>query len=294
LTVRATFRASQKDLLVINVTVLMVVLAALLLPASAAANHSYLTSSGTAHHWPAAIDQRTAVTQISWTLKGTYASTWQAYLERAEEAWDTRTYYWDSYLDPWLSVDPYTCEFRQGIIHVCNGSYGSNWAGLAEWYYDDSTGHILYGRNRLNDDASGINQGGGTCWSGFGYMPCQDYAKGVVCQELGHTLGLDHADDTSCMGLGYYASAHGVTDPDGTDVWEVDVNHNHIDAESSTSSSPSSSASKSTSPRGNGRTLVPPAKGNCQPKQIDEHLTIQRACKEYGPQSDIIKATVVH
>ncbi|HYI46617.1 MAG TPA: hypothetical protein VE174_14260 [Actinomycetota bacterium] len=35
-------------------------------------------------------------------------------------------------------------------------------------------------------------------------------AQGIYCQEIGHSFGLDHSDDGSCMGLGYFRSGTSV------------------------------------------------------------------------------------
>jgi hypothetical protein len=43
-------------------------------------------------------------------------------------------------------------------------------------------------------------------------------SQGIYCQEIGHSFGLDHSDDGSCMGLGYFRSgssnysSHNVSD----------------------------------------------------------------------------------
>lgn len=78
-----------------------------------------------------------------------------------------------------------------GTIHLCNGPYGTNgWLGLARiWLAPD--GHIEAGVALMNDS----------------YMLEDPYddpnaAQHVLCQELGHTFGLDHVGGPkkrSCM-----------------------------------------------------------------------------------------------
>lgn len=36
------------------------------------------------------------------------------------------------------------------------------------------------------------------------------FAQGIYCQEIGHSFGLDHSDDGSCMGLGYFRNGTNV------------------------------------------------------------------------------------
>jgi hypothetical protein len=88
-----------------------------------------------------------------------------------------------------------------GTIHVCNGTYGTNgWLGLARIWVA-SNGHIDAGVALMNDS----------------YMlDDPNYAKPnaaqhVLCQEIGHTFGLDHQGSPkkqSCMN-----SRWGLTDP---------------------------------------------------------------------------------
>lgn len=81
----------------------------------------------------------------------------------------------------------------QGSIHVCNGSYGQNgWLGLARiWLASD--GHIDAGVALMNDS--------------YFQVPGSVYdnpiaQRHVLCQEIGHTFGLDHQKSPkkqSCM-----------------------------------------------------------------------------------------------
>lgn len=75
------------------------------------------------------------------------------------------------------------CSAISGKDRVCDKTYGNNgWLGLASIWID-SNGHIIAGTVKLNDT----------------YFNTPTYNKPgwrllVSCQELGHTLGLDHQD----------------------------------------------------------------------------------------------------
>src|SRR5262245_28827952 len=77
-----------------------------------------------------------------------------------------------------------TCRPTLGRIEVCNAPYGENgWLGLARiWANSDS--HITQATTQLNDT----------------YFVRPEYnspsmRQFVVCQEVGHTFGLDHQDE---------------------------------------------------------------------------------------------------
>ncbi|MDQ2983375.1 MAG: hypothetical protein M3R70_05560 [Actinomycetota bacterium] len=76
----------------------------------------------------------------------------------------------------------------------------ANYCGLAEiidWrWWTPWTGHILHGHARYN---RACNYGTGLNGS----------AQGVFCQEVAHTLGLDHSNTGDCMGLSYYPGSAG-------------------------------------------------------------------------------------
>ena len=76
-------------------------------------------------------------------------------------------------------------------ISVFDGNYGdTGWVGLAE-IINNSGSHILHGHARLN----------------YYYNYSSNSKQGTFCQEVGHLFDLDHSDDGSCMGWGYYRSA---------------------------------------------------------------------------------------
>ena len=97
------------------------------------------------------------------------------------------------------------CDPVLGGVEVCNYAYGENgWLGIAQiWVYRGRDGHIAQGLVKVNDTYFNMPQ--------YDTQPWRDY---VVCQEVGHTLGLGHQDETfdntnlgTCMDY--------TSDPDG-------------------------------------------------------------------------------
>jgi hypothetical protein len=69
-------------------------------------------------------------------------------------------------------------------VEVCNAKYGQNgWLGIASiWANGD---HITQGTTKMNDTYFNMAQYNTPAWRQF-----------VMCQEVGHTFGLDHQDET--------------------------------------------------------------------------------------------------
>ena len=83
------------------------------------------------------------------------------------------------------------CSMVKGQMRVCNDTYGANgWLGLATIGLD-SNGHIDRGRALMNDT-----------YSSYWNIPGEK--NHVMCQEIGHVLGLGHTSEDgssqqSCM-----------------------------------------------------------------------------------------------
>jgi hypothetical protein len=98
---------------------------------------------------------------------------------------------------------PRTCKPTSGRVEVCNATYGNNgWLGIAQIWV--SGGHITQGVTKLNDTYFNTAKYNTPAWKNL-----------VMCQEVGHTFGLDHQDETfdnpnlgTCMDY--------TNDPDGT------------------------------------------------------------------------------
>jgi len=148
------------------------------LAAPAAANHSWKN-----YHWA-----RTA-NPFTIQLGDNVTSAWDGqlgvaspnYLKAASDDWTLSTVL-DTIIVPG-GANPKICRPTSGRVEVCNSTYGKNgWLGIAQiWVSGD---HITQGVVKLNDT----------------YFNTATYNKPewrlmVMCQEIGHTFGLNHQDE---------------------------------------------------------------------------------------------------
>ncbi|MDQ3706619.1 MAG: hypothetical protein M3437_15645 [Chloroflexota bacterium] len=160
--------------------VAVMLIAVLVASTVAYASHSWTNSKGEAYHW--------ARTSNPFTLKlgDNVTDKWQTYLETTssngqKQGWDD-----SSELETDIvtgGTNPKRCSATSGRVEVCNAKYGNTgWLGVAGIYV--SGDHITKGYSKLNDtyfDTAKYNTPG---WRNL-----------VMCQEVGHTLGLDHQDE---------------------------------------------------------------------------------------------------
>jgi hypothetical protein len=103
------------------------------------------------------------------------------------------------------------CKMVAGTVQVCNGTYGNNgWLGLASISLASGTSHITQGSAKMND----------TYFNTSTYNNPNE-KQHVICQEVGHTFGLDHqstsgADLNTCMD--YFSNT-------GTNAGSTDSTH---------------------------------------------------------------------
>ena len=138
------------------------------LPASA--NHAWST-----YHWG-----RTA---NPFTIKvgDNLTNGWSTYLTQALSDWNQSTVAKNTVV---AGQSTKRCRATSGRDEICNGTYGSNgWLGLAS--ISLSGGHIVQGTVKVND----------TYFNTSTYNN-QNEKQHVMCQEVGHTWGLDHQDTT--------------------------------------------------------------------------------------------------
>jgi hypothetical protein len=227
----------------------MIVRRCLLLVALGTAGLMMLTSSATATPW---INSSTgnpyhwARTANPFTVKlgNNVTSAWTSYLGGASTDWSRNGTLTD-YFGPFTTTNPLRttvvgglttprkCRASSGRVEVCDSGYGRNgWLGLATiWASGD---HISQATVKLNDSYFA---------SGFYNTPI--WRAGVTCQEVGHTFGLDHQDESganfhTCMD---YASAPDTwnTHPNRYDYSTLVDDYAHLDSTSTIAAASTSS-----------------------------------------------------
>ena len=107
------------------------------------------------------------------------------------------------------------CDPTSGKVELCNGEYGNNgWLGIASiWATRGRSNHIVQGVVKVNDTYFNTTKYNSQAWRDL-----------VICQEVGHTFGLDHQDEDfynanlgTCMDY--------TSDPDGTALDQLDNRH---------------------------------------------------------------------
>ena len=133
---------------------------------------SALTQSWNGYRWA-----RTGPLAIQ--LGNNLNAAWSPYLAPTATAWSAANNI-DFVLATGRSTS--TCGAVYGTVQVCNGSYGANgWLGYANVWL--SNGFIVQATVRLNDYYFSLPFYNTTAWK-----------QQVICQEIGHTLGLDHTN----------------------------------------------------------------------------------------------------
>src|SRR5512141_1805334 len=184
-------------------------------PGLATANHSW-----GGYHWA-----RTSNDLFTVKLGDNVSSTWDGYLGVASSDW-TASDVLDTTIVPGSS-NPRNCKATTGMVQVCNASYGNNgWLGVAGIYITGGV-HITKGYVKLNDYYFNTSTYNTPAWRQL-----------VVCQEVGHTFGLDHQDTNfnntnlgTCMD--YTSNPYGPPDnehPNQHDYDELVTIYSHLDS----------------------------------------------------------------
>ncbi len=127
---------------------------------------------------------------------------------------------------------PRPCRPTTGRVEVCSASYGNTgWLGLAQIWITGGQ-HIVQGVVKNNDYYFGT--------STYRYNNTAEMQH-VICQEIGHTFGLDHqsTDGSSlntCMDYYHNTSASDTTSthPNSHDYQELAAIYQHLDSFSTT------------------------------------------------------------
>jgi len=216
----STKRLINRPLIGLSILSIALVLAAGLLTSSASASHSW-----NGFHWARKSNPFTL------KLSSNLTPSWRPYLATTSSDWSASTV-----LDTTVvsgTKNPKTCKATTGLVEVCNAKYGNNgWLGLAQiWTYSDS--HIVQGVVKVNDT----------------YMTRSPYntpaeMNHVMCQEVGHTLGLGHQDESgaalgTCMD---YSMSTGSQHPNQHDYDQLGLIYSHLDSTTTVSATSTSGA----------------------------------------------------
>jgi len=141
----------------------------------AAASSALAFHDWNGYHW--------ARTQKSFDLKtgDNVSSAWDGYLNTAIGDWSQSSVL--NLVKVAGGTKPKSCRPTEGKMEVCNESYGNTgWLGVAQIWL--SSGHISQGTVKVNDFYFSSGTYNSTAWRNL-----------VMCQEIGHVLGLDHNDE---------------------------------------------------------------------------------------------------
>lgn len=209
-----------------------------LLAAAAAflpADPAFATHSWDGLHWA-------RTTTLNIRLADNVSSAWDAHLSTASTDWTAAAKIDTTVIQGYRN--PYYCSATYGRVEVCSYRYGyTGWLGIERVW--TSYGHIVQAIVAVNDTYFASAPYNTAPWRRF-----------VMCQEVGHTFGLDHQDEDklninlgSCMD--YTRDPSGTLETNGTLSNEHPNNHDfdqlnliyaHTDGWQLSSTGPASSA----------------------------------------------------
>lgn len=140
---------------------------------------SFQQTSSPNHSWGNYHWARTA-NPFTLALGDNVTSAWDSYLRTASTDWSRSTV-----LDTFVTAGASSrnCRRSDGRVEVCNAKYGFNgWLGVATIWI--SGNHITAGTVKVNDSYFNTASYNTPAWRQM-----------VMCQEIGHTFGLDHQDE---------------------------------------------------------------------------------------------------
>ncbi|MEP7012826.1 MAG: hypothetical protein ABJC13_21085 [Acidobacteriota bacterium] len=193
---------------------MLLALALVLLPAVASASHSWST-----YHWARQSNPFTV------KLIDRVTATWDPILATSSSDWTASSVLNTTIIAGTGSAS--SCTAVNGQVKVCNASYGSTgWLGIASISVSGS--HITQGTVKLNDTYHNSAPYNTTAWRNL-----------VSCQEVGHTLGLDHQDENNtnpnlgtCMD---YTNSPGTNQhPNTHDYNQLVTIYSHLDSTTTT------------------------------------------------------------
>jgi hypothetical protein len=196
------------------VALMVAVLAAAVTAGSASATHYW-----GGYHW--------ARTSNPFTIKlgNNVSGPWSNMLVKASSDWSA-----SNVLDTQIvagGAKPRNCRPTSGRVEVCSASYGNTgWLGVAQIWITGGV-HITQGTVKNNDYYFGN--------STYQYNNTAEMQH-VICQEIGHTFGLDHQSETgaslnTCMDYYHNTSSSDLqsTSPNKHDYDELGIIYGHSD-----------------------------------------------------------------
>jgi hypothetical protein len=195
---------------VLRSTLLAVAVGAVLTPLTASSDHAWSN-----YHWARSSNP------FSLRLGDNVSGVWDSSLQLASSDWSVSDVLDTSVVAGASSVR--RCRASTGRIEVCNSTYGRNgWLGIASISVSGS--HITSASVRVNDTYFNTAQYNTSAWRNL-----------VMCQEVGHTFGLDHQDENNtnpnlgtCMD--YTNSPASNQHPNAHDYEELELIYSHLDS----------------------------------------------------------------
>jgi len=136
-------------------------------------------SANATHSWAGMHWARTGTLNIRYA--DNVSPAWDSYLATASVDWTKSVPIDTSVIQG--SRNPYYCNGTYGRVEVCSSQYGTTgWLGIAQVW--TSYGHIIAAIVAVNDTYYANTRYNTPAWR-----------HEVKCQEIGHTLGLDHQDE---------------------------------------------------------------------------------------------------
>lgn len=181
-------------------------MAVVLLSVGVFASSAYAIHSWGGYHWARTLNP------FNLKLGDNVSTVWDSHLVTASSDWNASSELDTSVVN---GLSKRNCGPVKGRVEVCNKTYGNNgWLGVASIWV--SGGHITQGTVKLNDTYFKTAKYNTPAWRQF-----------VMCQEVGHTFGLDHQDeDFSNANLGTCMDY--TNDPDGTLFGQLDNQHPNV------------------------------------------------------------------
>jgi len=175
-------------------------------------------------------------------LSDNVSSQWDPILATTSKDWSTSTV-----LDTRITAGQAkskNCRPTTGRVEVCNGTYGNNgWLGIAQIWASGK--HITQGTTKVNDTYFNTPKYNTTAWRNL-----------VMCQEVGHTFGLDHQDenfDNANLGtcMDYTSDPTTNQHPNQHDYEELVAIYSHLDSTTTVSAASAASGVPAAASRGN-------------------------------------------